>query len=295
MEHERMRVYLNGEYVGREQAVVPVDDRGFLFGDGVYEVVRVARGQLFESERHWRRLARSLDGVQIRRPPGLDAPALDEIAARLLDENGLADGNALVYLQVTRGAAVRTHHFPPEGTRPTVFASVGPFTPPDAVRARGAAAITYPDIRWARCDLKTVNLLPNALAKQRAVDAGADEAVFVRDGVVTEGASTNVFAVFGGEVRTYPASNYILPGVTRDVVLELAGELRIPVRLAPILLDELPAADEIFLTSTTNDVMPVARVDGRPVGSGRPGPVAQRLFAALVERMAAGGARALSV
>jgi D-alanine transaminase len=295
MERERMRVYLNGEYVGRERAVVPVDDRGFLFGDGVYEVVRVANGQLFEAERHWRRLERSLDGLQIRRPAGLDGAALDAIALRLLEENRLGDSNALVYVQITRGAAVRTHHFPPEGTRPTVLVSAGPFAPPDAVRARGAWVITCSDIRWARCDLKTVNLLPNALAKQRAVAAGADEALFVRDGVVTEGASTNTFGVFDGEVRTYPATNHILPGVTRDVVLELAGELGIPVRLAPMFIDELPRADELFMTSTTNDVMPIVRVDGQPVGGGRPGPIAGRLHAALAERMPADTARTACV
>jgi D-alanine transaminase len=295
MEQDRMRVYLNGEYVARERALVPVDDRGFLFGDGVYEVVRVANGQLFEAERHWRRLGRSLEGIQIRRPAGLDGPALDAIAIQLLDDNALGESNALVYVQITRGAAVRTHHFPPEGTRPTVLVSVSAFSPPDAVRARGASVITCPDIRWARCDLKTVNLLPNTLAKQRAVAAGADEAVFVRDGAVTEGASTNVFGVFAGEVRTYPATNYILPGVTRDVVLELAAEMGIPVRLSPILVDELPRADELFMTSTTNDVMPIVRVDGQLVGGGRPGPVAQRLYAALAERMPAGAAREATV
>ena len=290
-----MRVDLNGEYVGREQAVVPVDDRGFLFGDGVYEVVRVVNGQLFEADRHWRRLERSLDGLQIRQPAGLDGAALDAIAQRLLEENGLGDANALVYVQITRGAAVRTHHFPPEGTRPTVFVSAGPFSPPDAVRTRGASVITCADIRWARCDLKTVNLLPNTLAKQRAVAAGADEAVFVRDGVVTEGASSNLFGVFGGELRTYPATNYILPGITRDVVLELATELGIPVRLAPIFVDELPRADELFLTNTTSDVMPIVRVDGQPAGGGRPGPVTGRLSAAFIERMPAGAMRAATV
>jgi len=282
-----MRVFLNGELVEREQALVPVDDRGFLFGDGVYEVVRAVDGSLYEAERHWRRLARSLDGTEITPPAGLDAAALDALAQQLLDENGLAAGDALVYLQITRGAAPRTHHFPPATTRPTVFASAGPFSPPHALRARGASAITHPDLRWARCDLKTVNLLPNVLAKQHAVAAGADEAVLVRDGMVTEGSSTNVFAVIAGELRTHPASNHILPGVTRDVVIELAGQLGVPVRELPVPVEELREATELFLTSTTNDVMPVVRVDGRPVGSGEPGPVAGRLYAALAERMPA--------
>jgi len=280
-----MRVYLNGEFLERSQATISVDDRGFLFGDGIYEVVRAVDGRLGAAELHWQRLARGLAGIHINRPAGLTDGTLSELAARLLAENGLDGGDALVYLQITRGAAVRTHHFPPAATAATVYAAATPFRAPDAIRARGATAITLPDIRWARCDLKTVNLLPNVLGKQQAVAAGADEAVFVRDGVVTEGASTNVFAVFGDELRTYPATNYILPGVTRHVTLEAAAALGIAVREAPVLAEELAAADELFLTSTTNDVMPLVAVDGRPVGSGRPGPVAERLFAAVRARL----------
>jgi len=287
-----MRVYLNGELLDRSEAMIPVDDRGFLFGDGIYEVVRATGGRLGAPELHWRRLARGLAGIEIRPPAGLSERALSELAGRLLVENGLERGDALVYLQITRGAAVRTHHFPPDTTSPTVYAAASAFQPPDALRARGASVITLPDIRWARCDLKTVNLLPNVLGKQRAVAAGADEAVFVRDGVVTEGASTNVFAVFGSEVRTYPATNYILPGVTRHVLLEAAGALGVTVHEAPVLADELFTADELFLTSTTNDVMPVVTVDGRRIGAGRPGPLATQLFTALRARLvpdAAGG------
>jgi D-alanine transaminase len=282
-----MQVYLNGEYLEREQAAISADDRGFLFGDGVYEVVRATSGRLIEAQRHWRRLARSLRGIMIGGPAGLDDCALSAIAQRLLEANELAGGDALIYLQITRGAAVRMHHFPEVATRPTVYASASAFQPPDALRARGAAALTVPDIRWARCDLKTVNLLPNVLAKQHAVAAGKDEAIFVRDGAVTEGSSANVFAVFESEVRTYPTSNYILPGVTRELTLEVARRLGIPVREAPVFAEELAWADEVFLTSTTNDVMPVVEVDGRPVGSGRPGPVAGRLYAALREHLIA--------
>jgi D-alanine transaminase len=212
----------------------------------------------------------------------------------LLDANGLTEGDALVYLQVTRGAAVRTHHFPAAATRPTVYATASAFQPPDALRARGAAVITVPDIRWARCDLKTLNLLPNVLAKQLAVGAGKDEAIFVRDGTVTECSSANVFVVVDDEVRTYPATNHILPGVTRNAVLEVARQLGIPVREAPVFANELPRALEVFLTSTTNDVMPVVEIDGRPVGGGRPGPVTQRLYAAVREHLLANALQAVA-
>jgi D-alanine transaminase len=286
-----MTVYLNGVYLERAQAAVSVDDRGFLFGDGIYEVTRARDGRLFEWERHLRRLAQGLAGVGIALPAGLSA-ALFEISDRLLHENKLERGDATVYLQITRGVAPRTHHFPPAGTAPTVFLSAGALAVPDAVRTSGAAVITTPDVRWGRCDLKTINLLPNVLAKQQAVAAGAFEAVFVRDGVATEGASTNVLAVIGGELRTHPANHRILPGVTREVVLELAAEQGIPVSERPISTAELGAASEVLLTATTADVMPVVRIDGRPVGQGKPGPVARQLHDALRKRMERQPARA---
>ena len=281
-------VYLDGAFLPRAEARVSVDDRGFLFGDGAYEVTRAVDGRLFEDGGHRRRLARTLEGLRIELAPAALA-GLDAVALRLLRENDLLAGEATIYLQVTRGVAVpRTHHFPPAGTRPTVYVAASRFVPPEALRARGASVILVPDIRWARCDLKTVNLLPNALAKQRAVEAGADEALFVRDGVVLEGAHTNAFAVLDGVLRTAPATNYILPGITRDVVLALAPSLGIPVREYPLLVEELPRASELFVTSTTSDVLPVVRVDGAPVGDGAPGPVARRLLDALRARMRAG-------
>jgi D-alanine transaminase len=282
--NERMTVYLNGVYLDRAQAVVSVDDRGFLFGDGVYEVTRAHDGRLFEGERHLRRLARGLDGLGIALPAGL-AAALLEISARLLRENGLEEGDATVYLQITRGTAPRTHHFPPPGTAPTVFLSASRLKLPEDVRAQGANVITTPELRWARCDLKTVNLLPNVLAKQQAVAAGAFEAVFVRDGLVIEGASSNTFAVIGGVLRTHPATHRILAGITREVVLELAAGLGIPAAEQPVTLEELAGASEVMVTATTADVMPVVRVDGRVVGNGRPGPIARALHGALLARM----------
>jgi D-alanine transaminase len=292
-----MLVYLNGDYLDHARAAVSVDDRGFLFGDGVYEVTRARNGRLFEAGRHLRRLARGLKALGIAPPAGFESggAALVEISDRLLRENGLTSGDALVYLQVTRGAAERTHHFPPAGTPPTVFLRANRLAPPDDVRARGATAITTPDLRWLRCDLKTVQLLPNVLAKEQAVAAGAFEAIFLRDGIVTEGASTNLFAVIGGAVRTHPATERILPGVTREIVLELAVEQGLSVIERPIAIEELPGASELFVTSTSTDVMPVVRLDGRVVGSGRSGPVARQLQAALRERLERDTARAPAV
>jgi D-alanine transaminase len=276
-------VYLNGEYLPRGEARLSVDDRGFFFGDGVYEVTRAVQGRIFEAERHMRRLERGLRELRLEFHGPVDT--LLEAHERLLRENNLLDGQATVYLQITRGAAPRTHHFPPAGTPLTVFLSAGAFTPPDEARARGVPAVTYPDYRWTRCDLKTVNLLPAVMAKQHAVDHGAFETIFVRDTAITEGSHTNVFAVLDDEVRTYPNSNFVLPGVTRDVVVELARELGYRVNETPVFVHELPALQEVFLTGTTSDVMPVVQVDGRPVGNGRPGPVAKALHQALRVRL----------
>ncbi|HWZ58494.1 MAG TPA: aminotransferase class IV [Gemmatimonadaceae bacterium] len=275
-------VYLNGQYIPRAEARVSVEDRAFLFGDGVYEVTRTVRGACIEPARHMRRLERGVAALQLPFPPA-EAHALLGISTRLLAECELTDGEALVYWQVTRGAATRTHQFPPATTPPTVYVSAAPFSPPHSYRGTGVAAITVPDQRWARCDLKTVNLLPNVLAKQAAISAGAYEALLVRDGVVAEGSSTNLFGVIDGQVYTSPRTNYILPGVTREVVIELAPRVGLTVREEPMFTTDIPRLTELFVTGTTNDVMPVVTLDGRPVGDGRPGPVAARLYAALAD------------
>jgi D-alanine transaminase len=296
-----MLVYLNGTYVPKERATISVDDRGFIFGDGVYEVIRARDGQLFEAAAHFERLAAGLDALEIQGLARAELQTLETIARELLERNGLVQGNgesggaseATIYLQVTRGAAPRTHAFPRVATTPTVYLAASPFTPAVALQERGGTAITLPDVRWARCNIKTINLVPNVLAKQRAVEAGATEAIFVRDGAITDGASTNVFAVFDGEVRTPPLSTYLLPGITRRVVLDLAAESGIPVREQPVLLEELARADELFLTGTTTDVQPVCELDGRRIGAGTPGPVTRRLQSALAGRLA-GLARAVA-
>lgn len=281
-----MLVYLDGEFIPRSEARISVDDRAFLFGDGVYEVTRAINGRLVDEEAHWRRLQASMRSVSIQ-SDRLSREAILELSLRLLRENGLLDGEATVYLQVTRGVAPRAHAFPNPSVQATVYAFTNPFTIPIEQRANGVAAITTPDIRWARCDIKTVNLLPNVLAKQRAVAAGAWEALLIRDGALTEGALTNVFGVVDGVLQTYPKSNYILPGITRDVVLDLAREIGIPCREAPISAEELPRVEELFLTGTTTDVQGIVRLDGVPVGNGKVGVITKALNEKLVERMAA--------
>ena len=283
-----MLVYLNGRYVPVSEATISTLDRGFIFGDGVYEVWRVVRGQLFEAARHHARLERGLRELRICQPDDGSLERISAIGQRLLAENGLGGGDATLYVEVTRGAAPRTHYFPATGVAPTMLVMVNAFSPSEA-RYTGTKVITQPDVRWLRCDLKTVQLLPNVLARQVATEAGASEAIFVRDGVITEGTHTTVFAVVDGVLRTHPANHLVLPGVTRDVVIELAHDARIPVRETAVALEELPNATELLLTGTTTDCTPVIRLDAQPIGSGTPGPVARALLDRLLERM---GARA---
>jgi len=277
-------VYLNGEYLPRSEAKLSVDERGFLFGDGIYEVTRVVAGTLFESERHLKRMWRGVRELRLNFT--MTSDEVVDAHLRLLQENRLTEGQAYVYLQITRGAAPRMHHFPPAETPVTVYMSATRFAPPDEKRAAGVSAVTYPDYRWSRCDLKTVNLIPAVMAKQNAIDHSAFESIFVREAVLTEGSHTNVFGVIDGEVRTYPNSNFILPGVTRDVVVELAHEMGIPVSETPIYVHEVPRLSELFLTGTTSDVMPIVRLDEKPVGTGKPGTIARQLHQGLVARLA---------
>lgn len=290
-----MIVYLNGTLIEKSKAHLSLDDRGFLFGEGAYEVTRAIHGSLFEPERHIVRLDRTLRGLGID-PDALELEELFAVSERLVRDNGLAEGEATVYLQVTRGVSFpRSHVFPPAGTPPTVYIVATPFTPFHDLRARGVGIVTVPDERWMRCDLKTTSLIPNAMAKQRAVTSGAFDGVFVRDGIVTEGSHNNVFAVIGGELRTHPLGTRILQGVTRDVVLELAAEAGHRIRENAVRRDELETADEVFLTGTTADVLPVVQVDGRPIASGQPGAVTQSLYEALAGRMYRTAARALAL
>jgi len=270
--------YLNGQFVPRESAAIPVEDRGFIFGDGVYEVWRVVNGRLFETERHLDRLAFGLGELRIETPEIAQIEVLTSVADRLLADSGLQDGEATLYLEVTRGVAPRTHQFPAKPPKPTVFVMANKFVPPNDVRLRGAAAITMNDIRWLRCDVKTIQLLPNVLAKQAATERGAMEAIMIRDGIVTEGSHANVLGVIDGVIRTHPLNNLILPGITRAIVLEIARSLGIPVREDALTAEELSRLDECFLAGTTADVMPIVRIDDKMVGSGKPGPITTTLY-----------------
>jgi len=279
-------VYVNGSFVANDRAVISVDDRGFVFGDGIYEGVRVIAGHLFEWEAHAERMSRGLAGLRIEL--GADrVVALRGVCEQLVQDNGLTDGEAFVYLAVTRGAAPRTHAFPAAGTPPTVFVSATKLVRKHELRRDGCKAITFEDMRWARCDWKTLNLLGSVLARQAATEAGAYEAILLRDGIVTEGAASTVFAVVDGVLRTHPLGHRILPSVTRKVVMACAAELEIAVREVAITELELRRAHEIFLCGTTTDALSVVTLDGNPVGAATPGPIAARLREALDARLQA--------
>lgn len=282
-----MQVYLNGSYIDHSKATVPVDDRGFLFADGVYEVIRVYGGRPFLAEPHLRRLRAGLAALQIS-DAGLDR--LGDIMERLIRDNGV-DGDGTIYIQVTRGAAPRKHAFPAADVKPTIYVVAKPFrNHPRDYFDDGVAAVSVPDTRWSRCDIKSIALLPNVLANQEAHAAGAFEALFIKDGVLIEGSHSNLFGVLDGTLITYPACNYILAGITRALVLQLARDLDIPVSEGPIPWDRIEDVEELFLSGTTTEVMPVIRVDARTVGSGAPGPITRRLqqaFALKVEEFVA--------
>jgi D-alanine transaminase len=266
-----MIVYLNGEYLPRDQARISPEDRGFLFADAIYEVVRFYRGRAYHLPEHIERMRDGLTAVRI----GADPDFYPEVASRLLAENNLADADAIVYAQVSRGAAPRTHAFPPAGTKPTVFAfaRAADAEPP----SEGGRAILVPDERWGRCDIKTVMLLPNILAAQAAREAGAMDALLTRDGIAWEGTKANLFCVCDGAVRTAPNGHRILPGVTRGAALAAARRLGLTVEEKPIPIQDLFTADEVFLASTTLWTYPLIEIDGRRIGKGTPGHVALAL------------------
>ena len=280
-----MLAYLNGHFLPRSAASIPVDDRGFVFGDGVYEVWRAVGGALFESARHVERLQRGLEELGIARPAVATREGLHAIAGRLLTDSDLLEGDATFYVEITRGVAPRTHAFPKGSVPPTVYATVNRLVTPEDARERGADAITVPDVRWLRCDIKSVQLLPNVLAKQAAEERHAIEAIMIRDGAVTEGSHTNVVGVLDGVLRTHEANHLILPGVTRTVVLDVARSLGMVVRETAFGERDLARLEELFLVGTTTDVMPIVRLDGNVVGDGKPGPIARRLHAELRARL----------
>lgn len=264
---------LNGKQMPLAEVMIPVLDRGFLFGDAVYEVLRVYGGKPWLLEGHWRRLERSLEAIRVS---GVDLPRLRQ---RMLDT--IAAGpfrEAIVYLQITRGVAPRSHAFPAK-VMPTELLWVQEFRDPYAeARRSGTAVITQPDIRWDRCDIKSTNLLGNVLAAQAAKEAGCLEALLVLpDGTLTEGTHTSFCGLLNGELLTGPNGPAILPGTTRELVLGLAEQAGIRLREQFLKRDDLSRVSELFLTGTTSEVMPIVRVDGRPIGDGCPGPVTRQL------------------
>jgi len=279
-------VYLNGEFVPYEAARVPVEDRGLQFADGVYEVVRYYDGRPFRMQQHLSRLVRSAAGIELPLPP---IEEIRQAMDSLVERQRMQD--AAVYLQITRGPAPRAHGLVPD-PRPTVIAIAREAR---SVRPRPSLrAVTVSDDRWARCYLKTTALLPNALARERARRLGADDGIFVRDGFVMEATASNVFVVLNGRLATPPLTNYILAGITREAVIELANGEGISVSEEPISAHLLYQADEVFVTGTNSELGPVVAIDGRTVGDGRPGPVFNRILAAFdvaVRRAQPAGAR----
>ncbi|GAB7386796.1 D-amino-acid transaminase [Bacillaceae bacterium] len=265
-------------FVERAAARIDIEDRGYQFGDGVYEVIRVYNGRLFALEPHLQRLKRS--AAEIRLPLPYSTDKLAENLHLLLKHNKLTNGQ--VYLQVTRGAAARIHHFP-EKTEPVLVAYTVETKRPLRQLETGIKGTFVEDIRWLRCDIKSLNLLGNVLAKQRAKENGCDEAILHREGTVTEGSSSNVFLVKDDVLYTHPANRLILNGITRSLVLDLAQALHLPVKEEPFTTERLLHGDEAFVTSTTLEIMPVVAIDGTTIGGGKPGPVTRKLQQAFAQ------------
>ncbi len=262
-------VHLNGQFLPLEEARIPVLDRGFIFGDGVYEVIPVFSRHTFRLQDHLQRLQHSLDGIRLANPH-TDAE-WREIVSQMIARN--QDQDQYLYLHITRGVAKRDHAFP-ENTPATVFLMSSPLPPADpALRENGVSAITATDNRWLRCDIKAISLLPNVLLRQLSVDAGASETVMLRDGFLSEGSASNIFVVKNGILLAPPKGQLMLPGITYDVMLELATANAIPFRVEPVPESTLRGADEIWLTSSTREVQAITELDGTPVGTGKPGPL----------------------
>jgi D-alanine transaminase len=275
-----MTIYLNGEFMPIAEAKISVLDRGFIFGDGVYEVIPVYSRKAFRLAEHLRRLQHSLDGIKLANPHS------DSEWTRLINE--LIAHNALedqyLYLHITRGVAKRDHAFPNPPVVPTVFMMSNPLpAPPAALLQSGVCAVTAPDNRWLRCDIKAIALLPNVLLRQMAVDAGCAETILIRaesktgGAFMTEGAASNIFVVKNGKLLAPPKDNLMLPGITYDVILEIAAANGIPYEVRKISVAEVFAADELLLTSSTKEVLAITQLDGKPVGTGKPGAVFARL------------------
>ena len=271
-----MTIYLNGRYMPVEQAQVSVLDRGFIFGDGVYEVIPVYSRKPFRLAEHLRRLQHSLDGIKLPNPHS--DSEWTQIVEHIIEQN--AGEDQYLYLHITRGVAERDHAFPKPPVAPTVFVlSKVLKTPPPELLQQGVSCISATDNRWLRCDIKAISLLPNVLLRQMAVEAGCAETIMFReDAFLTEGAASNIFVIKNGTLLAPPKDHLMLPGITYDVVLEIAAAHHIPCEIRRINKAEVFAADELLLTSSTKEVLAITHLDGQPIGSGKPGAMYQRLF-----------------
>jgi D-alanine transaminase len=296
--HEDAIVYLNGAFIADHEARISPLDRGFLFADGVYEVLRFYSGIPFLLEEHLQRLDRSMAEIRLPNPRSATSSLRkllvepEELFAELIRRNGLEARDGLIYLQVTRGVAPRSHPFPRPTPAPTVYAFAEERSRrPQAQRRSGVSVITHPDERHERCDIKSTSLLPNILASQAAADAGAVEAILYRDGVVTEGSHSSLFGLRDGVLRTHPPTQAILPGITRELLLSLARRLEIPVEERALSVEELRSCDELFLAGTGSEIAPITMVDGEsilPVGAGPTTLRLQQAFDEMIDRLRRG-------
>ncbi|SNT33465.1 D-alanine transaminase [Bacillus sp. OK838] len=276
------KIIFNGDLKSRSEVQVDIEDRGYQFGDGVYEVIRVYNGELFAGDMHLNRLMDSAKLIQMKVP--FTVAEIKTRMEELIAEDQLKDG--IVYMQLTRGVSPRTHSFPTAEVEP-VFVAYTKETPYSGKMKQGVKAVTTDDIRWLRCNIKSLNLLGNIMAKQQAVEAGCDEAIQHRDGTVTEGSSSNVSIVVDGLLKTHPATNLILNGITRQVMLKLCAEHGIPYVEETFTVEDMMAADEVLYTSTSVEVTPIINIDGQSIAAGEPGPITQRiqkLFSEEIER-----------
>lgn len=266
--------YFNGNFIPKEEVKISPDDRGFLFADGIYEVVRWYGGYFYDMASHVTRLKRSLRELRIN---WNNADQFPDIAVELIKMNKLDSKSAMVYLEVTRGVARRTHSFPSPEVAPTIYATAYEFVPDEAIQETGIKVLMKEDIRWSRCDIKSVALLPNTISFQEAYEYGLKECIFVRNGFITEGSHSNIFFVINGTLYTHPESNYILSGVTRKNVLRIARENGIMIREEAVEEKRIRFIKEAFIANTSSEITPVIELGGNIAGDGLPGPVTRML------------------
>jgi len=268
-------VHLNGKFLPIDQAFIPVLDRGFIFGDGVYEVIPVYSRHPFRLAEHLQRLQNSLDGIRLINPHS-NTEWTDLIRQLVASNEG---DDQYIYVHITRGVAKRDHAFPKDAS-PTVFVMSNPLTtPPRELCESGVSTVSAIDNRWGRCDIKAISLLPNVLLRQIAVDHGATETIMFRDGILTEGSASNIFAVENGVILAPPKDEHMLPGITYDLILELATTNDIPVEIGKFSETRIRTVDELWLTSSTKEVLPITTLDGKPIGSGKPGTLFWKMYA----------------